>query len=229
MDFFPLILIVICFLTALFTLFAIANDDFVLLRRHVTITKVFDISFLTLCLGFFSARLFFVVFNFSPGFLNPLVFFLFPYFPGLSLPGGIIGGVMFLALYALASKLPMARIFDVFSLSLFSSLPMGVIMQLLISRKFFALLIFGGVFVISILLFVVILRLFHKGSLKDGSISFLSLFSFSIVAFLIGFAEKKEMWLYFLSKDDMLYLIIFFVAFSLFIKREKLFFKIKQL
>lgn len=229
MDLFSLMLIVICFLTFLFTLFAIANDDFILLRKHVTATKVFDIAFLTLFIGIFSARIFYVVFHFSPGFLNPLVFFIFPYFPGLSVPGGIIGGLMFLALYALATKLPMDRIFDVFSLSLFSVLPIGILMELLISRKFFVSLAFGGAFIISVLLLIVILRLFHKGDLKDGSISFFSLFSFSAIAFFAGFIQKKEKWIYFLNKDDILYLVIFFIAVGFFIKQERIFFRIKRL
>lgn len=208
-----------CLFIALFVLYTLANDDFVLLRKNIIIIKIFDIAILTLGFGLFAARLFYVVFHFTPGFLNPLVFFLFPYFPGLSLGGGIIGGILFLVAYSYKAKLAVGRIFDIFSLSLFSVLPVGLLMQILIIKKnVFPLLVLLLGAVLSAFVFILLLRNFQKGNLKDGSIGLLSFTLFSFITFLTGLVGKK----------DILLVIIFLVSTVLFIRQEKLYLKIKN-
>lgn len=204
MDIFPIVLIIFCFFVALLVLYALANDDFVLLRKHITITKIFDMAILTLGFALFAARLFYVISHFSPGFLNPLVFLLFPYFPGLSVGGGIIGGMLFIVIYSYKAKLAVGRIFDIFSLALFSALPVGLLMYLHLA------FLLGAV--ISVLIFVFIFRNFQKGHLKDGSIGLLTLTSFSVITFLTGLIWEKDLSL----------LVISFVSTALLVRQEKL-------
>ncbi|MBI2431222.1 MAG: prolipoprotein diacylglyceryl transferase [Candidatus Levybacteria bacterium] len=221
MDIFPVVVLVFCLLISLFALYLLANDDFVLLRKQVLITKIFDIAFLIFGVSLFSARLFYVLFHFDQTFLSPFVFLLFPYFPGLSLPGGIVGGVLFFFSYSHSAKLPIGRVFDVFSLSLFSALPLGLLMQFLVIKKeFFAiLLLFLGV-AASIFFFIMFIRSFQKGNFKDGSIGFLSLSCFSLIAFIAEFVGKKE--------NDVLLIGVFLVSAVFFVHQEKPFLKIKN-
>ena len=79
----------------------------------MTLEVLFNVAFYTMGVGLLSARIVYIVLHFSFGFLNPLVFFLFPYFPGLSLTGGVVGGAVFVLLYK-RKRFPTGRIFDFF-------------------------------------------------------------------------------------------------------------------
>lgn len=217
MDIFTLLFILFCLFIALFMIHVLANDDFVLLRRYVSMTNLFDIAFMAFFIGLFFARVLYVLFHFSVGFLNPLVFFIFPYFPGLSLSGGIVGVVVFLFLYSNFLKLPKERIYDLFSVSFFSTLPVGLFALTVIGKKTFTVLLAEGILVIvSFVLFLILIRFFQKGgNMKDGSISFLSLGIFTFISFLAEFFITNERFIFFLSKDQIVLfcLFIFFTGF----------------
>lgn len=229
MDIFPLLFILFCLFIALFMMHVLANDDFVLLRRYVSMTNLFDIAFMAFFIGLFFARVLYVIFHFSSGFLNPLVFFLFPYFPGLSLSGGIVGVVVFLFFYSNFLKLPKERIYDIFSVSFFSTLPVGLFILMAIGKKTFTVLLAEGILIIvSFVLFLIIIRLFHKGgSMKDGSISYLSLGIFSLISFLVEFLISNERFIFFLSKDQIALFCLFIFFTSVFIWQEYVSFRKK--
>src|SRR3989344_4407799 len=111
MNFFIIFLLLGLFLS-LFTIYYLSRDDLILLRKDVTIEKVFNLAFIIFFGGLFFARLAYGILYSTKIFLNPLKFFLFPYFPGLSLTGGIAGGVLLLFLILRFKNLPIGRIFD---------------------------------------------------------------------------------------------------------------------
>jgi len=98
MQFFIIVLI-IDFVLFLFRLYHVANDDYVLIKKNKTLEDVFNVAFITALIALLISRFFHVFLNPQPVFLNPLGFLLFPYFPGLSLTGGVIGGSIFLLFY----------------------------------------------------------------------------------------------------------------------------------
>ncbi len=127
MEFFLEILIV-CLLLFLYWIFVLAKDDFILLRKNVTLEHLFNLTFLTLIIGILYARVFYVLGHLNPKYLDPLVLILFPYFPGLSLAGSLIGGISFIAFRSIKRKIPFGRIFDIFSLSFFFVWPIGFLL-----------------------------------------------------------------------------------------------------
>ncbi len=217
MNILLLVIIIICFFVFLFVLYSLSNDDFVLLRKHVTTTSIFDTSFLLLLVSTLFARLLYVIFHLSPGFINPMVFFLFPYFPGLSLIGGIIGGIIFLQLSSVLRGFPKGRIFDVFSLSFLACLPLGF---LLTSLHVFLLHL--GMGIILLLLFIFLLRVFQKGKLKDGSISILVFLATSIVLLIGSNFEAHTKTLFLFSSDQILLFLLLLSSGAFFVHREKL-------
>lgn len=221
MDIFSPLFLLLCFFVALFTAYSLANDDFVLLRRHVSITNVFNIAFVTFFIGLFSARVIYVVFNFSAGFLNPLVFFLFPYFPGLYLGGGMVGAMLFLYFYLSITKFPKERICDVFSIALFSTLPIGLLMLATIGKKTLTV-IFSEIIltVVSFVFLLFLLRFFQKGVVRDGSISFLSLSLFSLISFLAEFLIIRQRVFFFFSIDQLLLFGLFIFFTGMFVWQE---------
>lgn len=174
------------------------------------------------------ARLLYVVFHFNFSFFNPLVFLLFPYFPGLSLNGGVIGGSLFLIVFTRKNLLPLGRIFDFFSMAFLSALWVGILIGLAFSKNsgFFVSL---AAIVAYGLLFFAFSRFLPKGHLKEGSIGLLSLISFSVISFITGFVGKKEMVLFFLNKEDFLLIGIFLISLILLVRQEKLISKLHAL
>ena len=132
---FLLLVLGICGIIYLFTLFVISHDDYVLLRRNITTEMVFNMGILTILVGLFAARLFYAATHFSTHFLNILYFIMVPYYPGLSLKGGILGGMLFAYLWSRYKKRPLGRFLDFFAIALFASLPFGFFIYLFFITK----------------------------------------------------------------------------------------------
>src|SRR3989344_3571191 len=99
MQFFFLILLT-CLFIFLYCVYVLTNDDFIFLRRDVTMEKVFNIIFVGSLFSLFTARLFYGLFYSKGIFANVFVFLVFPYFPGLSLLGGVLGAGTFILFLA---------------------------------------------------------------------------------------------------------------------------------
>ena len=80
MEIFVPLVIAACFIVFLFCLFVLSKDDFLFLKKNITLEQVFNIAFVAGLVGLFVARSFYVIFNFAPGFVNPLVFLLHLFF-----------------------------------------------------------------------------------------------------------------------------------------------------
>lgn len=186
-----LILAVIVFL---FSLFALSKDDFIFLRKNVTLQEIFDTAFFVGVGALFFARVIFVLTHFSKNFLNPLVFFIIPYFPGLASSGLLIGGSIVLYGIAMRKKLPLGKFFDVFSLSL---LPAATIMYAWLTilygiKKDIAFVILFGAFALLFLVcFFVLQKVSDAFSWKDGAESLFALFLLTVCLLTTGIALAK--------------------------------------
>src|SRR6185312_9578343 len=126
-----------------------------LLRRNVSLEQVFDSAFLMAIFALLIARIVFVGLHFKTDYLNPLVFFLVPYFPGLSLAGGLIGSLAFLWFYTRFFKIPTGRIVDIFSVSFISAFSSGLFILGILSIVQKAYLLSAITFIASLLSFFV--------------------------------------------------------------------------
>ena len=219
----------ICFFIFFFTLFIFSQDDFIFLRKNIPMERVFNVAFIVGLSGLFVARLFFVIFHFSPQYLHPLVFLVFPYFPGLSIFGGIAGGLSVLFLYSLYRRLPVGRFFDFFSFSFLLSSTGGLLIEevvRLLGKKTFVLsnMVSPILFTILSLVFIFFLLPMHKrGELKEGSLGLLFLLSFSVL-FLIAETLSVSQKLFFdLTPESLLVIPILIASTVLFIRRENFF------
>lgn len=207
-----------------FGLHVLAKDDLLLVRKNITIESLFNLAFIILFVGLFSARLVFVISNPDPVFLNPLVFFLFPYFPGLSLVGGIIGSMIFLFFYSQGRKLPLGKLYDFFSMSFAASLPFGYLgTQLLIGIEDYFLGVFLPILYLLILIFFVrfLLPLNVRGEIKDGTLGFLFILVFSFSSIMINIVRAENINFMWLNIENILFLILFFFALAMVLLLEK--------
>lgn len=180
MQFF-FIVIIICFVIFLFSLYSFSHDDFILLRKDISTEDVFNYAFIAGVLSLIFARIFYVLTHPDPAFLNPLVFLIFPYFPGLSLLGGVLGGCFVLLLLARRKNFPIGRILDFFSLSFLASMPAGFIGYILLSNDRSYLLISQFFsFLLLFLVFIFILLPRFRTGMKDGMLGFIFLIAISL-------------------------------------------------
>lgn len=208
-----------CFLVFLFCLHVLARDDFVLIRKKISMERVFNLAFLTAGVGLFFARLVFVVSNFQPEFLNPLVFFLFPYFSGLSLSGGVVSGVLFLLLYSASKKMPKERLLDIFSLSFLLSFVVSLFLFMAVEKTPF--LSFKTLIPVSYgLFFLIFLWAFVKTKLQDASIGILFLIVFSFISLIANLLQRERSFL--LSNEDFILIETFLLSLVFLVKQENL-------
>ena len=221
MEFFVEILIV-CLTLFLYWVFILGKDDFILLRKNVTLEHLFNLTFLTLIIGLIFARIFYVFENLSPRFLQPLVLFLFPYFPGLSLSGAIIGSISFIAFRTQRRRVPFGRIFDIFSVAFSFVYPIGYVLvslvSLILTKKFYYQFPIG--FIAFALLFIFSFWLFAKNRYQDGSIGFISLCLFSLINMALYVFPKNFTPTF--SVEAALFTIMAIGFFGLFLTNEKL-------
>jgi phosphatidylglycerol:prolipoprotein diacylglycerol transferase len=126
----------ICFFIFLFCLYLLARDDFILLRKSITLEQIFNYAFISALIALLSGRIMYVFFHPSLQYLNPLIFLIFIYFPGISVVGAIIGVIIFLFFISRKKKVPRGRIYDVFSLSFLTAFASNLIITQLFSVIF---------------------------------------------------------------------------------------------
>lgn len=222
---FLIIVLLICFFLFLFVLHFLCRDDFILLRKDVSVEKVFNIAFGVVPFALFFSRLLHALSSPSTNFLNPLYFILFPYFPGLSLIGAILGTGLSLYLIFGSKKMPIERMLDLFSFSAVSVIPFGALGYFALNRNMFsleALFFFVFYLLTAIFFYFFILSKFHKGRIKEGSASFLFLVFISIASILgeIIFGRIN------FKVENIVLAVVFASSLVLFIDREKIISKI---
>lgn len=218
-----IIILIACLIVFLFGLHVLAKEDLVFVRKNVTMEALFNLAFYTAGIGLLSARIVYVILHFSHGFLNPLVFFLFPYFPGLSLAGGVAGAMLFVLLYK-AKKYPSGRILDFFAMAFLGALPFGFFGEQLLMgmRDKFTGILMPVIFFATLFFFVkVLLPLNMRGEIEDGSLGFLFLLIFSFTTLLSYIVRAKDIVALITHVDTILLILLFIGAFIMLVVQEK--------
>jgi len=217
-----MIIILICFFIFLYLLYYFSRDDFVIVRKDISMERIFNLAFLTAIVSLFFSRLSFVLESLDPRLLNPLEFLAVPYFPGLSLIGGMLGAAIFIFLYGSFRKLPVGKMLDLFTLSFMGVLPLGLIGNFIVHLgkvSLFSNLIFiFSIFVL--LLFAKIIYPFSgRGEIKDGTLGLIFGAIFSFLYFMIRlFLNLKDF--SFLSLENILILVVLFSSLILLVNQE---------
>lgn len=222
MDFTFLVLF-FCFVIFLYIVYILSRDDFVVLRSNTQIDKIFNVAYLSALSSLFSARFFYVLSNPKPIFATPLGFLLFPYFPGLSLISGLLGGYLISVLILKFWKLPIGRITDFFSIAFLVAFPFGFLFSFFSLNKKISPPFYFSVVLYLLLLFIFVkfvLSMSTAGKIKDGSLSYLFMFSFSLFYLLsnISFSLGKNI----LNFENIISFFIFLIFSVIIIQKEKL-------
>src|ERR1035437_5004431 len=217
-----MIVLLICFFIFLYVLYYLSRDDFVIVRKDISMERIFNLVFLTSIVSLFFSRLFFVLINSDPKLLSPLGFLAIPYFPGLSLVGGMLGAEFFIFLYGSFRKLPTGKVLDLFTLSFMATLPLGLIINFIINLgkvSFLSDLVFIFSIFILLLFAKIIYPFSNRGEIKDGSLGLIFGTIFSFLYFMAKlFLNLKGF--SFLSLDNILILVLLFSSLILLVNQE---------
>lgn len=199
-----------------------ASDDYVLIKKNISLEDVFNAAFICSAVALLFARVFYVASNFSPNFLNPLVFLIFPYFPGLSLLGGLLGGGFSLYLYGQKKKFPVKRVFDFFTVALLFSLPLGFIGYMTLSGSFAQ-----GQMVRLVLfaLFLIVTNIYlypkaHSLEIKDGSLSMIFIIFYTLISLLSNSIDHPGVKNFVDNKENFLQIILLIIGVVLILRQE---------
>lgn len=216
------IVLIIGLVLFLFRLYHLGNDDYVLVKKNVSLEQVFNCALFCSFVALLFARAFYVVFNPLPIYLNILGFVLFPYFPGLSLVGGLLGGAGALYFYARRNKFPLGRIFDFFSMSFIFVLPIGLVGYFLLSRD----ITVGGIVKLALFsLFSISANIFlypkaPSLEMKEGTSSILFLIFFSLVMLLTSAIDHPGISYFVHHTENFVELGILIVSIILILRQE---------
>lgn len=229
------LLLLPCLFLFLFCLYILSHDDFTFLRKNISLEQIFNIAFLGSLVGLFGARLVYVLENLNSAYLNPLVFLVFPYFPGLSLVGGVVAGVLFVTLYTARHKISTERLFDFVCTSLLIPFTFGfLVLSVLefISQKhvqpFYIVSVIAYI-VLSIVFFTVLLPRLRNGELQEGSMGYLFLSSFSLLSIILEIFDNTNKIVFFLSLDGIISIVVFVISLIFLIKQERLLSRVSRL
>ena len=219
---FELLVLFLCFLLYLYVLYYLTKDDFVIVRKDVSMEKIFNMAFLGSLVTLFFARMFYILLNPTPAYLSILGFLAIPYLPGLSLIGGIIGGSIFVYLYSEIKKLPGGKLFDLFALSFVSVMPFGFIGTFLITLGKTGKL-FDLTFLFSLLIFFLLAKIIYpfsiRGEIKDGSLGLIFILVFSSVYFVLKLFLNINNF-QFLSPENLVLFLTIIVSILVLLNRE---------
>ncbi|GDX62090.1 hypothetical protein LBMAG33_4000 [Candidatus Levyibacteriota bacterium] len=218
----------------LLSFYVLSKDDFLFLKKNISMEQMFNIIFALFFLGLLFSRIFFIIFNFKSIFLQPLVFLAFIYYPGFSLAGGFASIIIFAYFYLLKQKIPIGKSFDFFSISFLSVFGVGLLIDVIINffknknidiERF----IIAIIFIIIFFFFIrIILPFQRRGELRDGSIALMFISLFSLIYFLIAlFIEKKNLF-FLIERDGIFWVILFVFSSLLFFWNESLWLMIKN-
>lgn len=225
-----ILFLILGFLAFLFTLFEVSKDDTLFIRRNVTLDDLFSVAFFALGIGLFFSRLFYVIFHFSFLYLNPLVFLLVVYYPGLSFPVGLLAVAIFLLFYARRKKMPLGQTVDFFGISLLSAMPFGYVANMFI-EPFSP---FKHIFLPVVVIFLyglgirVMLPRSLRQELKSGTLGASAILVISFVTFLTSILNSVNSGKFSISLADIVSLVTFLISFIFFIKQEYIFAKVKK-
>ncbi|RJQ24409.1 hypothetical protein C4577_07915 [Candidatus Parcubacteria bacterium] len=211
-----LIFLFLAIFISLFVLYVLSKNDFILLRKGITLLNVFNITFISLFFAFISGRVFYILDNFDPRMLDVLNFFHILKYPGFSVLEGFIGGllVLFFKRYSEARL----RVADILTLSFFSTYYFFVIS----SFDFGKLWIVKMPLLIFLLVMYFLLLNSHKNyKLRDGSIALVIIALISLVGFIDkGIIFNKNI-LELHSVSQVISIILFIVSFILIIFNQR--------
>ncbi len=206
----------------LYALYRLVKDDYVFIRKGISLEESFDIAFIILWSSLFAARLLFLLFHYTSQ--NIVLDFFSIKQGGFSLTGAVIGGTLAIYVIGKQKRLPIGRLSDFLSLSFLYSLPLVFLGNALFATKNEQLSVFLNAIVYFVLLLFFIQFLYPKimnRTIREGTLAVLFLVLFSVIAMITSFLSLLKNVQNFISPENIALFLLFLFSIVLLIKKEK--------
>ncbi len=218
-----LLLFIPALLVFLYALFRLVKDDYIFIRKGISLEQSFDIAFITVWGGLFLSRFLYLILHLKKG-ENLVVDFFSLKNGGLSLTGAIIGGTLAIYLISKYKRLPLGRLSDFLSLSFLYALPLVFLVNAIFVTKNELLFVFLNAIIYFVLLLFFVQFLYPKimnRSLKEGMLAIVFLLLFSLIALTTSLLSSLKNIQSFINPENIILTLLFFVSIILFIKQER--------
>jgi hypothetical protein len=202
----------------MYLVYSLAKNDFVLLRKNITLYELFDGVLISMLVGLLLARIFYIIEIQEFSWFHPFRFVHLARLPGLSLFGFFIGVIPVLYLFIRRKKV-LLRVYDIVLISL-----LPLFMFSLITRSY-SLIIPGYIvqFLLALaglLVLWICKKFYHNYTLKDGSIAMIILMFISLDLLIYGFVAKLAPLMSVLSFSQISAVILFISSLIIFILNQ---------
>lgn len=180
------LLIVPFVLLSLFLVFSLSRQDFVILRKNITLPKIFDEVFKSFFIGVIVARLIHIINSGEYFLFNPLAFFHFFVHPGFSILGFYMGFVLSIVFFFRKTKI-VSRFLDIIMISVFPLLILHSFFVTYFNNRYIDV----GISLLLVILFFIFLRIGKNYKLRDGNVGFIIIMCISLFIFLSRFGSEN--------------------------------------
>lgn len=182
------ILFTICIFLSMFTLYILVRHDFVLARKSLLLQEIFDTTIFAYISFLFFGRLTFILGEEKFSYFQVIKFFHLIRFPGILFLGGIAGFGLIIYLIFRKKKI-LARIFDIYSLSLYPIFILALIRSIHAGYfLYFNVLIF----LLSVIFLGIGIYSYKNYTLKDGTVAYLFTCLVAIFTIVAEFAQENR-------------------------------------
>lgn len=207
----------------LYELYRLVKDDYIFIRKGISLEQSFDIAFITLWVSLFMSRLLYLLFHISSG-DNIFLDFFSTKKGGFSLTGAIIGGIIAIYLLGKYRKIPLGRICDFLSLAFLYTLPLVFLANVFSVTKYQLLSVFLNAIIYFVLLLFFVQFLYPKimnRTLKEGMLAILFLLLFSLIALTTSLLVSLKHIQSFINPENVTLSLLFILSIVLLIKQER--------
>jgi len=207
----------------LYELYRLVKDDYIFIRKGISLEQSFDIAFITLWVSLFTSRLLYLFFHFYPGENIFYDFFSFKIL-GFSLTGAVIGGTIAVYLIGKYRRVPLGRLCDFLSLSFLYTLPLVFLANAIFVSRDALLSIFLSAIIYFVLLLFFVQFLYPKilnRTLKEGTLAILFLLLFSFITLATSLLVSLNHIQSFINPENITLALLFIVSIGLTIKQER--------
>lgn len=169
-------------------LYVLVKHDFVLARKSLLLSEVFDTTFIGYIIFFIMARIFYIIGSLKFSLFQIAAFFHIFRFPGLLFLGGVLGFGMY-TWFMFTRKKILKRLLDIYSLSMLPILFFALITSY---QKGYFLYFNLLIFLLACLFLAIGIYSYKNYTLKDGSTALLCLCLVSIYTIVSEFASSTK-------------------------------------
>jgi prolipoprotein diacylglyceryltransferase len=218
-----IIIFIPALLLFLYALYRLVKDDYIFIRKGVSLEQSFDIAFIILWVSLFMSRLLYFLFHWST---KQNIFFDFFTLKrgGFSLTGAVIGGTLAVYIIGRQKRLPLGRLSDFLSLAFLYTLPLVFLANALFVSKNALLSVFLNAIIYFVLLLFFVQFLYPKimnRTLKEGTLSILFLLLFSIIALTTSLLTSLKNIPSFINPENIALSLLFIVSIVLLMRQER--------